>query len=121
MNRSKLIALLLIAGLAPAALAVSARAAAQSAPVSTMPAPSARRVKFHGTVVNQTSTFITVQNSDPDHQNELRTFSFSPGLKLKMQNILDAGGYQRGDRVVVTALSGSSIALNVRGRPSKPV
>jgi hypothetical protein len=65
------------------------------------------------------SNFITVRNLDPDHQNELRTFTFAPELRPKMQSILDAGGYQNGDRVVVTFLAGSSVALNVRGRPSK--
>jgi len=127
MIRSSQIALL-VAGLAAFAFsananlraAASASPAAQTTTVSTMPAPHATRVKFRGTVVNQTSTFITVQSSNPDHQNELRTFSFSPQLKPKMQAILDAGGYQRGDRVVVTALAGSTIALNVRGRHSKP-
>ena len=78
-------------------------------------------MNFHGAVINQTSTFITVSNSNPNHQNELRTFTFSPQLKPKMQRILDAGGYQRGDKVVVTSNMGSNVALNVRGRRPVPV
>ncbi|MGB6431880.1 MAG: hypothetical protein WBF06_14950 [Candidatus Acidiferrales bacterium] len=127
MNRSKLIAPLLVAGLASVAFCASAaRAAAVRSPaaqttqVATLPAPHPKRVKFHGGVVNQSPDFITVRSLDPNHPNELRTFTFSPQLKPKMQRILDAGGYQNGDKVVVTTLAGSKIALDVRGRPSKP-
>jgi len=128
MIRSNLLALLLLSGLAPSALVATAAGrdaalgspAAQTTPAATVPAPRANRVKFHGAVVNQTSTFITVSSLNPDHLNELRTFIFSPELQPKMQRILDAGGYQHGDKVVVTSLAGSKVALNVRGRPSKP-
>jgi hypothetical protein len=128
MTRSNILALLLVAGLVPAAhsAALAGRGAAQSlpaaqnTPVSTMPAPHPRQVNFHGEVINQTSTFITVRDLDPNHPNELRTFTFAPQLKPKMQSILAAGGYQHGDKVVVTSLAGSSVALNVHGRRSKP-
>jgi hypothetical protein len=128
MTRSNSLALLLVASLVPAAhsAAFAGRAAArslpaaQNTPVSTMPAPHPRHVTFHGEVINQTSTFITVRDLDPNHPNELRTFTFAPQLKPKMQNILAAGGYQHGDKVVVTSLAGSSVALNVHGRRSKP-
>ena len=128
MTRSNILALLLVAGLVPAAhsAALAGSDAAQSLPaaqntaVSTMPAPHPRHVNFHGEVINQTATFITVRDLDPNHPNELRTFTFAPQLKPKMQNILAAGGYQHGDKVVVTSLAGSSVALNVHGRRSKP-
>jgi hypothetical protein len=129
MNRSKLIALALVAGLASIAPGASAAFRSQAAQttqvapttqVATVPAPHPKLVKFHGGVINQSPDFITVRSLDPNHPNELRTFTFSPQLKPKMQRILDAGGYQNGDKVVVTTLAGSKIALNVRGRPSKP-
>jgi hypothetical protein len=127
MIRSNYLALLLLAGLAASAFVANAagRAAAISSPaaqtttVATTSAPHAK-VKFHGAVVSQTSTFITVSSSNPDRLNEVRTFTFSAQLQPKMQRILDAGGYQNGDKVVVTSLAGSNVALNVRGRPSKP-
>jgi hypothetical protein len=128
MIRSNILALLLVAGLASSALAASdagraaaiRSSAAQTTTVATASVPHASRVKFHGAVVDQTATFITVSNLNPDHLNELRTFTFSPQLKPKMQRILDAGGYQHGDKVVVTSLAGSKVALDVRGRHSKP-
>jgi hypothetical protein len=61
-----------------------------------------------------------VRNSDPDHLNQIRTFSFSPQLQPKMQRILDAGGYQNGDKVVVKVMPESHVALAIWGRPSKP-
>ena len=134
MIRTNLLALLLVAGLAPSALAANAArraaepraaaipsSAAQTGAVITSSTPHANRVKFHGAVVNQTSTFITVSSLNPSRLNELRTFTFSAQLKPKMQRILDAGGYQHGDKVVVTSLAGSNVALDVRGRRSKPV
>ncbi|MGC1187693.1 MAG: hypothetical protein WA871_09900 [Candidatus Acidiferrales bacterium] len=128
MIRSNILALLLVLTLAPVAhsatLAGRAAAgnspAAQTTPVATMPAPHPKRMKFHGEVIDQTSTFITVRNLNPNHPNELRTYTFSPQLKPKMQRILNAGGFQHGDKVVVTTLTGSTVALNVHGRPSKP-
>jgi hypothetical protein len=128
MNRFSPIALLLVASLLPVAPGATAagRAAAFGSPVAqttqvaTLPAPHPKHVKFHGGVINQSPDFITVRSLDPNHPNELRTFTFSPQLKPKMQRILDAGGYQNGDKVVVTVLAGSNVALNVRGRPSKP-
>ena len=50
---------------------------------------------------------------------ELHTFTYSPGLHDKMQAIFNAGGYQYGDKVVVWYRQGTSIALNIKGKPSK--
>jgi hypothetical protein len=122
MIRSSLVALLLVAGLAVASrAAVDARPAAQQTPVSTVQIRHPKPVNFNGTVINQTSTFLTVQSSDPNHLNEVRTFTFTKDLQPRMQKILDHGGYQHGDKVVVKCLPGSRIALSIHGKPSKPV
>jgi hypothetical protein len=122
MIRSSLVALLLVAGLAPASrAALGAQPAVQQTPVSSVQIPHPKPVKFDGTVINQTTTFLTVQSSDPNHLNEVRTFTFTKDLQPKMQKILNHGGYQHGDKVVVKCLPGSSIALSIHGKPSKPV
>jgi hypothetical protein len=36
-----------------------------------------------------------------------------------MQKIFNEGGYQYGDKVVVWYQSGSTVALNIKGKPSK--
>jgi hypothetical protein len=51
---------------------------------------------------------------------EVHTFTFSARAKDKMEQVQDAGGYQRGDHVRVLWIPGSSEALNIKGRPSKP-
>jgi hypothetical protein len=38
-----------------------------------------------------------------------------------MQKILDAGGYQYGDKVEILYTPGSTVALRIQGKPSKPI
>src|SRR5271163_935532 len=52
---------------------------------------------------------------------EIHTFTFSERAKDKMEQVQDAGGYQTGDHVRVLWIPGSSEALNIKGRPSKPI
>jgi hypothetical protein len=51
----------------------------------------------------------------------VHTFTFSERAKGKMEEVQDAGGYQTGDRVKVLWIPGSGEALNIKGRPSKPI
>jgi hypothetical protein len=51
----------------------------------------------------------------------IHTFTFSPGLKDKMQAIIDKGGYQYGDKIKVLHQRGETVALKVSGKPSKPL
>lgn len=50
---------------------------------------------------------------------EIHTFTYSPSLHEKMQEIFNAGGYQYGDKVVVWYRQGTTVALNIKGKPSK--
>ena len=52
---------------------------------------------------------------------EIHTFSFSARAKDKIEQVQDAGGYQSGDHVKILWIPGSSEALNIKGRPSKPI
>jgi hypothetical protein len=49
----------------------------------------------------------------------LHTFTYSPAIRDKMQKVFDAGGYQYGDLVVIWYKSGTTVALNIKGKPSK--
>ena len=49
----------------------------------------------------------------------LHTFTYSPAIRDKMQKVFNAGGYQYGDKVVVWYRSGTEVALNIKGKPSK--
>jgi membrane-bound lytic murein transglycosylase B len=79
--------------------------------------PKSRKESFKGEVLNVTAAAITVRSRTNEQQ--IRTFTFSPAIQVHMQQIMDAGGYQYGDRVTVEADAGSNVALRIKGRPSK--
>jgi hypothetical protein len=117
MIRSSLIALLLAASFCLAAFAAPG---SQTNPVYTMPG-SDKPVVFRGEVLHQLPNSITVRNLDPDHPREVRTFSYADDLKNQMQKIFDAGGYQYGDKIEILYKPGSTVALRIAGKPSKPI
>jgi hypothetical protein len=49
----------------------------------------------------------------------IHTFTYTPQVQAQMQRILDAGGYQYGDKIKVLYQQGQTVALRVRGKPSK--
>ena len=77
------------------------------------------RPKFEGTVMNSNSVLITVRSKT----NELgvQTFTLSPDASVKMQKIIDKGGYQYGDKVTVYYDPVTHQALRVKGKASKPI
>jgi hypothetical protein len=56
-----------------------------------------------------------------DNGMAVHTFTFSARAKDKIEQVQDAGGYQTGDHVKVLWIPGSGEALNIKGRPSKPI
>jgi hypothetical protein len=51
---------------------------------------------------------------------EIHTFTYSPEIRDQMQKLFNAGGYQYGDKVVVWYRQGGTVALKIKGKPSKP-
>ena len=49
----------------------------------------------------------------------IHTFTYAQGLQPFMEKIADQGGYQFGDKVQVYCVPGQTVALKVRGKPSK--
>ncbi len=95
----------------------TATAGAQSAPAAA-PAPQTQKViKTHFIVLHM--LYQSLQVRGVEDMREIHTFSYSPELREKMQNILNAGGYQYGDKVVVWYHSGGDVALKIKGKPSK--
>jgi hypothetical protein len=112
MTRNKIHALVLAAAvmLSGALLAVSA----QSAP---LPVPQSQKIiKERFEVVQMSFQLLQVRSLD---MREHFTFSYSPGIRDKMQNIFNAGGYQYGDKVVVWFKRGEDVAIRIKGKPSK--
>ena len=58
---------------------------------------------------------------EADNPMEVHTFTFSDRAKDVIERVQDAGGYQSGDHVKILWIPGSGEALNIKGRPSKPI
>jgi hypothetical protein len=76
-------------------------------------------VKFEGLVLNSNTAQITARAKGNDMS--IQTFSLSPEASAKMQQILDKGGYQYGDKITVYYDPTTMRALKFKGKPSKPI
>jgi hypothetical protein len=83
------------------------------------PKPKAGVAKFEGFVMHANVAQITVRAKGNDMA--IRTFPLSEAATVKMQQIVDKGGYQYGDKVTVLYDPNSQKALKVKGKPSKPI
>ena len=130
--------LLKTAGLAaPAALVAAAflcPAAAAQAPVvpivvdtavpilvnAVKPKPKANGlVKFEGFVTNANIAQITAKQKG--NELTIQTFPLSQQVSAKMQQIVDKGGYQYGDKVTIYYNPATMQAMKIKGKPSKPI
>ncbi len=81
--------------------------------------PKTNAAKFAGTVLHANIAQITVRGKD--NEMVVRTFPLSKEVSEQMQKIVDSGGYQYGDKVIVTYDPVSNTALKIKGKPSKPI
>jgi hypothetical protein len=86
-------------------------------PVSTKPA-TPKPLKFDGEVIASNSATITVRSKE--NAMLTQTFSYSPAVRDQMIKILNKGGYQFGDKVVIHYTPGTTTAIKLQGKPSKP-
>lgn len=82
------------------------------------PKPS-KWAKFEGTVMHANIAQITVRAKGNDMA--IQTFSLSEQTSAKMQQIIDKGGFQYGDKVTIFYDPATQKAMNIKGKPSKPV
>jgi len=75
--------------------------------------------KFEGFVMHANVAQITVRAKGNDLA--IRTFALSDRAATKMQQIVDKGGYQYGDKVTVFYDPSSEKAVKIKGKPSKPL
>jgi hypothetical protein len=73
--------------------------------------------KFDGFVMNANIAQITVRAKGNDLT--IQTFTLSQEAATKMQQTIDKGGFQYGDKVTVLYDPGSLKAVRIKGRPSK--
>jgi hypothetical protein len=79
----------------------------------------AKAVWLRAEVIHSDRQTLIVREAD--NGMEIHTFTFSAKAKDKIEQVQDEGGYQSGDRVKILWIPGSSEALNIKGRPSKPI
>jgi hypothetical protein len=73
--------------------------------------------KFEGFVMHANIAQITVRAKGNDLA--IRTFPLSQAAAAKMQQVVDKGGYQYGDKVTVLYDPASQRAIKIKGKPSK--
>ena len=75
--------------------------------------------KFEGFVMHANNAQITVRAKGNDMA--IRTFPLSQNASTKMQQIIDKGGYQWGDKVTIYYDAATMKAIKITGKPSRPV
>jgi len=99
------------------------RVVAQAQPLSTLPptitkTKTEKPLKFDGQVIAANSATITVRSKENPMLTQ--TFSYDPEVRDQMIKILNKGGYQFGDKVVIHYKPGTTTAVKLQGKPSKP-
>ncbi len=75
--------------------------------------------KFQGFVMNANGAQVTVRAKGDDMA--IRTFSLSQPAATKMQQVIQNGGYQYGDKITVYYDPQSQQAIKFKGKPSRPL
>ena len=88
-----------------------------NAPIVVKERP-AKPVWMKAEVVHADKHSIIVR--ERDNAMMIHTFTYSEKAQGKMDQILENGGYQSGDNVSIRWMPGSSEAMDIKGRPSKP-
>jgi hypothetical protein len=78
-----------------------------------------KRVWLKAEVVHADARSIIVR--EEANERAIHTFTYSPKIQDAMQELFDQGGYQAGDKVKILYEQGRTVALKVRGKPSKPL
>lgn len=135
MKKAKIFAALiaLVASVAiPAASVRAQEAAAAAAAASVVAKPIVRAVHALGPkptpagdswlkaeVIHFDSHSMIVREAANERM--IHTFTYSSALQPKMQTLLDKGGYQYGDQIKILYQTGQTVALEIHGKPSKPL
>ena len=105
----------------------SAPAKAQDEPVSPLNTNSpivvkqkaAKPVWLKAEVIHADQLSLLVR--EEDNGLNIHTFTYSDKAREKIQAVLEAGGYQYGDKIQVRYMPGKTEALDIKGGPSKPL
>jgi len=70
-------------------------------------------------VIHADSMSIMVR--EQENERKIYTFSYSEKIQGHMDKIMANGGYQSGDKVKIRYVPGYALALDIKGKPSKPI
>jgi hypothetical protein len=119
MKSSKILAAAFAIAAGMALAPAPARAQMSDTPAIVVKQKPVKQVWLNAIVIHADNSSIMVH--DAKNSLAITTFTFAPALRDKMQKILDNGGYQSGDKVKILYEPGKTEAIDVRGRPSKPL
>jgi hypothetical protein len=75
--------------------------------------------KFQGYVMNANNIQVTVRAKNSE--TAVQTFALTGQASTKMQELIDKGGFQYGDKITVYYNPQSLQAVKFKGKPSKPL
>ena len=70
-------------------------------------------------VIHADSTTIMVR--EQANERKIYTFSYSDKAQAHMDKVMAKGGYQSGDIVKIRYIPGYAVAMDIKGKPSKPI
>jgi hypothetical protein len=88
-------------------------------PTSKVSSDTARASWLKGEVIRADANSIIVREQSNGMM--IHTFTYTPAVQAWMEKLIDQGGYQYGDKVQILRQQGQTIALRVRGKPSKAI
>lgn len=106
------------AGLCAEAILAQDQAQTSTSAAAAQSKAKTQVLKFHGEVMSANSASLTVRSTT--NGRDVMTFSYSPKVQQKIQGVIQKGGYQYGDKVTVKYNSGTTVALDISGKASKP-
>jgi hypothetical protein len=101
------------------AAAPSARAQMDSSAPMVVKQQKVKALWMNAEVVRADRNTLTVREAG--NEMALHTFTYGSKAAQQMQKALNAGGYQRGDAIKIRFQSGHTVALAIKGRPSRPI
>ena len=81
--------------------------------------PKPKLDRYKGRVLAFNIASLIVQSME--NQRMVWSFQYSTDLHVKVADMLSAGGYQPGDKVEVYCKPGTTVAVKLKGKPSKPI
>jgi hypothetical protein len=121
MTSSKIFAAMILAACAGLSLASVPAANAQvntNAPIAVKQRAK-KPIWLKAEVIHADSHTLMVR--EEANSLNVHTFTYADKAQKKMSKVLDAGGYQSGDRIKVLWMAGGSEALDIKGKPSKAI